>query len=185
MADAKQLALLRQGAASWNRWREDNPHKRIGLSLADLSDAQLSRAYLHGAYLHGANLSFANLYGVRLGATVLGDVNLSQVKGLTDCIHFGPSALDHRTLSRSGQLPTSFLRGVGLPDTFIDYIPSLLNQPIQFYSCFISYSHQDEAFAKRLHADLQDKGGAVLVCPRRLADWRKDSRRHRSSDSQA
>ena len=34
----------------------------------------------------------------------------------------------------------AFLRGVGLPDNLIDYLPSLLNQPIQFYSCFISYS---------------------------------------------
>jgi hypothetical protein len=29
-----------------------------------------------------------------------------------------------------GPLPLSFLRGVGLPDNFIEYLPSLLNQPI-------------------------------------------------------
>ena len=33
--------------------------------------------------------------------------------------------------------------------------------------CFISYASKDHAFAERLHADLQNKGGALLVCPRR------------------
>jgi hypothetical protein len=58
-----------------------------------------------------------------------------------------------------------FLRGCGLPDALIDYLPSLLNQPIQFYPCFISYSTEDDAFAKRLHADLQDKGVRCWFAP--------------------
>jgi hypothetical protein len=39
----------------------------------------------------------------------------------------------------------------------IDYLPSLLNESIQHYSCFISYSSKDQAFAERLRADLQSK----------------------------
>ena len=35
---------------------------------------------------------------------------------------------------------------------------SLLNQPIQFYSCFISYNHADKTFARRLHDTLQGRG---------------------------
>lgn len=31
-------------------------------------------------------------------------------------------------------------------------------QPIQFYSCFISYSHADKSFARRLHDALQGRG---------------------------
>jgi predicted adenine nucleotide alpha hydrolase (AANH) superfamily ATPase len=31
-------------------------------------------------------------------------------------------------------------------------------EPIQFYSCFISFSSKDQAFTDRLHADLQAKG---------------------------
>ena len=46
-------------------------------------------------------------------------------------------------------LPLPFLRGCGLPDKLIEYLPSLLNEAIQFYSCFISYSHEDKAFARR------------------------------------
>jgi hypothetical protein len=35
----------------------------------------------------------------------------------------------------------------------------------QFYSCFISYSHQDEVFAQRLHADLEKNGVRCWFAP--------------------
>jgi hypothetical protein len=35
------------------------------------------------------------------------------------------------------------LRGCGVPDEFIAQIASLFIKPIQFYSCFISYSSKD------------------------------------------
>ena len=82
--------------------------------------------------------------------------------GLNACRHLGPSTLDHRTLLRSGPLPLSFLRGCGLPDTLIDYLPSLVNAgPIQFYSCFISYSTANQDFAERLHADLPPRASGA------------------------
>ena len=55
-------------------------------------------------------------------------------------------------------LPLPFLRGCGWSDALIDYIPSLLGEAISFYSCFISYSHEDKAFARRLHDQLQGRG---------------------------
>ena len=97
--------------------------------------------------------------------TIFADLDLSSCKGLESCVHYGPSTIDHRTLQRSGPLPLAFLRGVGLPDNLIDYLPSLLNQPIQFYSCFISYSSKDQAFAERFHADLQAKGVRCWFAP--------------------
>ena len=84
------------------------------------------------------------------------------------CEHHGPSSIDHRTLEKSPNLPLAFLRGVGLPDRLIDYLPSLLNQPIQFYSCFISYSAKDQDVAERLHADLQNKGVRCWFAPHDL-----------------
>jgi TIR domain len=60
-------------------------------------------------------------------------------------------------LQKSGPLLLKFLRSLGLQDNFIDYLPLLLNQPIQHYSCFISYSTRDQEFAERLYADLQNK----------------------------
>ena len=87
------------------------------------------------------------------------------MRGLETCYHDGPSTLDHRTLARSGPLPLAFLRGCGLPDALIDYLPSLLNEPFQFYSCFISYASKDHAFAERLYADLQNKGVRCWFAP--------------------
>jgi hypothetical protein len=40
----------------------------------------------------------------------------------------------------------------------IQYIPSLVAQPFQFFSSFISYSHADKPFARRLHDQLQGRG---------------------------
>jgi hypothetical protein len=37
--------------------------------------------------------------------------------------------------------------------------------PLQYHSCFISYSSKDEALARRLHADLQDQGVRCWFAP--------------------
>ena len=128
------------------------------LREAILREANLGLAELYGANLSGANLKEANFSEAFLGDTIFGDSNLGETKGLDKCLHRGPSILDYRTLAKSGQLPLPFLRGCGLPDLFIDYLPSLLGHGIEFYSCFISYSHQDKAFARRLHDTLQGRG---------------------------
>ncbi len=120
-----------------------------------------------------ADLSMADLSGTTLQNTIFSDVNLTDVSGLDTCRHEGPSPLDFRTLQRSGPLPLAFLRGCGLPDWLIDYLPSLLNQPMQYYSCFISYSNKDEDFAQRLHADLQNRGVRCWLAPRDTQGRRK------------
>jgi hypothetical protein len=96
---------------------------------ADLSDADLSNADLRGADLSGADLSDADLRYAELSdanlsradftRTVLFEtdfsvLDLSSGIGLETCVHLGPSIIDHRTLERSGPLPISFLRGLGL-----------------------------------------------------------------------
>jgi len=45
---------------------------------------------------------------------------------------------------------------------------SLVRNPIEFYSCFISYSSQDDDFARRLHADLQQSGVRCWFAPEDL-----------------
>ena len=62
----------------------------------------------------------------------------------------------------------SFLRGCGLPDVLIEYLPALLNVPIRFYSCFISYSSSDQEFAEHTYADLQNKGVRCWFAPEDL-----------------
>jgi hypothetical protein len=157
------LAKLKEGVAAWNKWRRENRGVRI-----DLRSAQLSHADLTHADFSRADLSRANLTGSIVVATVFGDTLLAGGKGLDACRHFGPSTIDLRTLARSGLLPERFLRGCGLPDDFIAYLPSLLAQPIQLHSCFISYSSKDNDFAERLHADLQSKGVRCWFAPEDL-----------------
>jgi hypothetical protein len=126
---------------------------------ADLRRANLSRAYLGGATLFEANLDEVNLSEADFYNTILSNVGLSRCKNLDSIRHHGPSIIDIPTLQRSGPLPLAFLRGIGLPDTLIEYLPSMLGGvPIQHYSCFISYSSKDDEFVRRLHADLQDNG---------------------------
>ncbi len=163
------------------------------LHSAEMSDIDLSHASLNGANLTAAFLCFAKLIGADLidvdltsvnltctdlsGAnmtdvcffyTVFCLVNLTNVIGLETCKHRGPSIIDHSTLQKSGPLPLPFLRGVGLSDRLIEYLPSLLGEAIQYYSCFISYSTKDQGFADRIHADLQNSGVRCWFAPHDL-----------------
>ena len=47
----------------------------------------------------------------------------------------------------------------------IEYAKSLTGSPIEYYSCFISYSHKDEDFAKRLWEGLQAKNVRCWYAP--------------------
>jgi hypothetical protein len=188
MANPEQLAIIERGYLAWNAWKEEHPdvtadlHEAnltmANLSLARLVEADLSRAHLLGADLTradltGANLSWANLSQADLTNAVLyetafGDTELTSAKGLEHCRHLGPSILDHRSIAKSGKLPLAFLRGVGLPDRLIDYLPSLLGEALQRYSCFISYSARDNGFTRRLYNELQGHGVRCWFAPEDL-----------------
>jgi hypothetical protein len=43
---------------------------------------------------------------------------------------------------------------VGVPATITELLMSAITTPVEFYSCFISYSSKDELFAKALYYDL-------------------------------
>lgn len=171
MADQQLLDLLKQGVYNWNQWRREHLGIRLDLSEADLSGVNLSGADLSGAKLNFANLSDANLSGVDLSGayiwrTVFAWVDLRTAKGLDRLVHEGPSIVDiNCVVLPQGDVLKSFLRGTGFPDTLIEYLPSLLHTPIQYQSCFISYSSKDEAFADRLYADLQSNGVRCWFAP--------------------
>jgi uncharacterized protein YjbI with pentapeptide repeats len=178
MANEEQVKQLLQNVDEWNEWRKrEIPVDLSGAILAgaELRGANLSGVDLSSAHLEFTNLSLARLDGANLekawlGETIFGNVDLTGVVDLETCNHLGASVIDHRTLekSKSKPLPLAFLRGVGLPDNLIDYLPSLLNQPIQHYSCFISYSSKDDEFAHRIHADLQNSGVRCWFAPHDL-----------------
>lgn len=129
------------------------------LSSTNLSNADVSGADLRGANFTNANLTGANLSGAIMHWTILGELDLRRVKGIETIQHDGPSHLSINTLYRSeGDIPEIFVRGTGAPDTFIEYMHALAQKPIQYYTCFISYSSKDQDFADRLYNDLQGNG---------------------------
>ncbi len=134
-----------------------------------LINADLHCALLTYAVLDSSNLDGANLEGADLFSTAFGDVDLSIVKGLEMVKHSGPSTIGVDTIYHShGKIPEVFLKGAGIPDSFLDYMLSLVNSPIDYYSCFISYSSKDEALAKRLYADLQSNHVRCWFAPEDL-----------------
>src|SRR5262249_926187 len=114
--------------------------------------------------------------GARCDWTIFAAVDLSGVKGLESVEHKGPSTIGIDTILHSrGMIPEVFLRGCGVPDVWIANIPALIGgmQPIPFYSCFISYSTKDEAFARRLHSRMRDEGLQVWFAPEDVQGGKK------------
>ncbi|HLG63090.1 MAG TPA: toll/interleukin-1 receptor domain-containing protein [Ktedonosporobacter sp.] len=149
------------------------------LSHVDLSHADLRVADLIGANLSGANLSHADFFGAdlsgadlshaRFWGTRLGDRDLRVMKGLETIQHNGPSALSINTIYQSeGDIPEVFVRGTGAPDSFLEYMRALAAKPIEYYTCFISYSSNDQDFAERLYADLQSNNVRCWYAPKDL-----------------
>jgi uncharacterized protein YjbI with pentapeptide repeats len=153
---------------------------------ADLSEANLRKANLSRANLSQANLNQANLTECKIAWTVFGDNDLSVTLGLATASHAAPSILGHHTtINSKGKIPIEFLRGCGLSDLDIECAkiaaPGLdpeqvaqityeihrlyCDQPIQFYSCFISYNSKDHEFSQRLHDDLQNNGVRCWFAP--------------------
>ena len=131
-----------------------------------LIGANFTGADLYGAILRGVLLGGADLTEARIENTLFAAIDLNKVKGLETIRHSGPSFIGIETIYRShGNIPEAFLRGAGVDDTFIEYMRSLVGKPIEYNSCFISYSSTDHEVADRLHADLQSKNIRCWFAP--------------------
>ncbi len=162
---------------------------------ADLSRANLSEANLIGAVLRLTNLEGADLSRTEVGWGSFGIIDFSHVKGLDTITHHGPSSIgiDSVYLSK-GNIPTAFLRGCGFtelqieqtklaktnlsPAEITDIAYKLIElrseqKPLEFYSCFISYSHKDENFTKQLHARMREEKLRTWYAPEDMQAGRK------------
>ena len=154
------------------------------LVFADLRSSNLRDAVLRGADLEWASFSNAALAGADLagacfGWTALADVDLSEVAGLDDAVHVGPSAVATSTLARSrGRVAPAFLKGCGLADGEVESVrlydpgrsPAELSDiqaeafrlraasPVAASSVFLSYAHADAAFVTALEMGLDAAG---------------------------
>lgn len=160
------------------------------LANADFSDANLGlgifdQAILDGANLRGTALGWASFHGTSFDGTdfdnasmqetVFANTDLSNAKNLERVRHEGPSTVGVDVIFLSKKIPPSFLRGCGVPENVIGYIPSLIDSEggIQFYSCFISYSSMDEDFARRLHGRMRDAHLRVWFAPEDIQGGKK------------
>jgi uncharacterized protein YjbI with pentapeptide repeats len=164
-------------------------HANLGRSIlknANLKQASLSSVILSGADLTGADMREAQLDLVDLSrakledadftdsefqGVILANLDLRKVKGLDRVKHSAASSIGIDTIYRSGgNIPEVFLRGAGVPEPFIANMKALVAamSPIEFYSCFISYSSKDQEFAERLYADLQNKRVRCWFAPEDL-----------------
>jgi hypothetical protein len=126
---------------------------------ANLNHSTFIDAMLRESILTNSEINETKMINSTFGWTTFGNVDLSHVYGLDTANHDFPSFVDLHTIQKSGNIiPINFLRGCGIRENFIRYINSLKINPIEYYSCFISYNHQDKSFAKRLHDQLQAKG---------------------------
>lgn len=154
------------------------------LSSATITGAELSNANLHHANLFQSTLRYTKCVATNFtqcviigtvfddcvlsqsdfgdsffGNATIADCDLSLSKGLEITTHRIPSSIGIDTIYKSGDnIPEVFLRGCGVPETFIAYAKFLVDSPIEYYSCFISFTEKDNAFSERLYNDMQAKG---------------------------
>ena len=136
---------------------------KANLAKADLSRTILSRADFSGADLSGASLAHAALY-----ETIFGGTNFQDAVGLDNCLHHGPSTIDHRSITRSRNLSQRFLRGCGLPDELISHYRAYISNELQTHTCLISCSKADLMFSRELHDNLQQQGIRCWIIPEEL-----------------
>lgn len=152
---------------------------RVNLDRANLTDADLTDTIFHGAALTRTNLSGANLSGADfysaifndtptvgtkfagslVGYTVFQNCDLSQAEGLDQIRHDAPSTLGIDSLLRSGGLlPDEFLRGVGAPDSLLEFQKSLQGGITITGDIFIACADADIPFGQKLQNDLRRLG---------------------------
>jgi uncharacterized protein YjbI with pentapeptide repeats len=146
---------------------------------ANLHKTDFSKACLYGAFLSTSYLDESNFSLAEMGGTNLGNLDLSQVIGLEQVIHNGPSNISTVVFTLSeGKIPEDFLRGCGLSDWEIEhaklYNPDLNNdditqiqykvydlratQALQVSPLFISYNHSDKDFVNKIANSLTERG---------------------------
>lgn len=145
-------------------------------SSGSLEKAIFAYTLIFSAKFSNVDLKDTNFSDARMMANSFSNVDLSVAKGLESVWHMLPSTIGIDTLYQSaGKIPEIFLRGCGVPDDFITFIPSHfgIQQAIQFYSCFISYSSKDEEFARRLHSRMREENLRVWFAPEDMKGGRK------------
>jgi hypothetical protein len=132
---------------------------------ARLSEADLDGANLVSAEIHQTQLDGASVKGARFGKTSIFGVDLSGVVGLQEAVHICPSVIDAGTLRATANGLSNqpepvrrdvfqFLSDAGMDRELLAVVRTWIDNPIEYYSVFISHSSIDKEFARKLYRDL-------------------------------
>ena len=146
------------------------------LTETDLSNADMRVVNLRSAKLIHTVLHKTRLQEASIGGTVFAGIDFTGAIGLSEIEYWKPCYIDIDTLYQSkGDIPETFLRGCGIPETMIAYVKSIVNgsKPFEFYKVFMSFSSQDTDFADRLFRALDEKG---------ISCWKYDREQHLGHD---
>jgi hypothetical protein len=141
---------------------------KCSLRSATARRANFTEADLTCVDLESADLGEALLEGSLLWKTRFRNTNLAGAIGLERCRHRGESLVDAWTLTRSGDLPSKFLKGFGLKPAETAHLENLEAKFRKYRSCFVSYSSLDQEFVVKLCADLTRRGVPHFFAPEHL-----------------
>ena len=155
---------------------------RANLENCVLTHATLNHTNLGGSNLKGVDARRADFRAANLGWTALDEAVLDEAifAGTSFCnvnladasligtVHRAPSTVGTDTIQRTAsncpqreskqsELIT-FLEGCGVYQFIIEYFKNCIVKPKSYYSTFISYSHEDQRFARTLYEALQSNG---------------------------
>ena len=172
-ADLRHATLHRSTLCDVELSGSDLRHSDLSLADltgADLSDTRLDSSSLDGAILVKTKLVNCHLTPERASGALFCNTDLSSVSLLEIGFSFGRLTVGADTLEATALGLTSrpdpdleqaivvFLKSSGLSEATIDNFRLQIGKPIEFYSCFISYNHNDKSYARRLYNELQMKG---------------------------
>jgi uncharacterized protein YjbI with pentapeptide repeats len=154
MANDEHVAMLTQGVAAWNAWRDQNPNIRPDLSGLDLHDATLSEANLSRATLIGANLCGVDFTQANLSEAMLIQADL---RGANLCgANLGGANLFQALLNGLGFKPglvNEFAGILGDPDFEHSQLPTPTN---------LSRANLSQAYLSEANLYRADLSGANL-----------------------
>ena len=139
---------------------------RANLLRANLKNAKLihtcfKNADLRWVNFNGTQFNNTDLQEAKLGFSVFSFTDLSTCVGLESVVVSNQCAIDFQTLESSG-LSEKFLLKIGLPKTYIDYLPDFYEKNTsRFFPVFLSHSGLDKVFASKLYEALSAR--KVLV----------------------
>jgi hypothetical protein len=137
-------------------------------SFARVRRSNFKKSLVMFSVFHRGALDESDFSAARVFFTAFAGGSLRNVRGLDTIWKPGANSIGIDTFFESGGLPESFLRGAGVPEEFIQYAASLVGKAIEYYSCFLSYSSNDDEFARRLYNDLQGKNVRTWFAPEDL-----------------